>query len=368
MALILPHYIIMFSFLAVSLLQWMCSNKLNLNILFQSSSASLILFVVGMTGVISQRLIDYWLSMPIWINAVFMSFMIPLLIAAFCILQWPMMEVNSASTAVSSQLSYGQSNRPDQPKDGTSTSLLGTLYKKSRQSRCVTCYDDRYDDRRQYGGYSRTGDDRPSSWYYPRNDRYEDRYRDRDVPDYDRYSYDRYETRGGSYRRGSYGGESRGYGYDNRDDYDRRYGYGGYSEKRGYDRGEMRGYGYDSRDRYYGGGADRGVDYPRGADYPRGSDYSRGADYPRDRIYDRSRYGAGSGSYGYDRDYYDRYSPSPAYGALLDRGSNLIAVEPAKANEDGQENSEQSSSSSSSSSATASLDDNGQQNANGQSS
>uniref|UniRef100_A0A1I8NYD5 Uncharacterized protein n=1 Tax=Stomoxys calcitrans TaxID=35570 RepID=A0A1I8NYD5_STOCA len=417
------------------------------------------------------------------------------IIVALCILQWPSMHVSSASTAASNQLTYAKSSVGDQLKDASSSGLMGAIYRKSRQSRCVTCYDDRYDDRsRYYGSNSRSGssaDER--GWYYPRNDRYDDRYRGAEA-DYDRYGY---ESRG---YRGRYGGESRGYGYDNRDsEYDRRYGGGGdydrrYSEKRGYERSEMRGYGYghgggyESRDRYYGS--------------------ERGGDYSRDRGYERPRYGStgGGGGYGYDRDrdYYDRYSPrtqtgydkptsegyyygkgakddrrylpdssghrssspcgvqrpncpygppdggsrvssgpidssnhhmgvshsiynpgakhndsskgtgsgwsymreddtdrqpprvgngssgngggggvssssasnrdrnrdqqSPAYGALLDRGTNLIAVEPAKSNEGGQENHEKSQSSSSSSSSSAATDDNGQQNANGQNS
>ncbi|XP_075168671.1 uncharacterized protein LOC142240815 isoform X2 [Haematobia irritans] len=412
------------------------------------------------------------------------------LFATLCVLQWQSMQVSSASTASSSQLSYAKSSGGDQSKDGSSSGLLGAIYRKSRQSRCVTCYDDRYDDRSRYygggagaaGGYSRSGssaDER--GWYYPRNDRYDDRYRGAEG-DYDRYGY---ESRG---YRGRYGSESRGYGYDNRDiEYDRRGEYDRrYSEKRGYERGEMRGYGYgggyESRDRYYGG-------------------YERGGDYSRDRGYERPRYGSsGAGGYGYDRDYYDRYSPrmqtgyekstsggyyygkgvkedrrylpepsgyrspssspcgvqkpncpyapqdggtrvssgpidsgnhhigvphsiynpganqndsskgsssgwsymreedadrhpprgtndnsgngggvgggssssasnrdrnrdqqSPAYGALLDRGSNLIAVEPAKTSEDGQENNDKTQSSSSSSSSSSAAVDNNEQ-------
>lgn len=134
---------------------------------------------------------------------------------------------------------------------------------KSRQSRCVRCYEDRYysagdryggsdrygsSDRYgvsdRYGGYSsRAADDPRSSWYYS-YDRYDDRGatgRDRDYDRYysrdDRYAprtYDRYEGRGyDEYRRGS-----------------------------GYDRGYGSGYAaYDTRDRYY---ADRYSDSSRG--------------------------------------------------------------------------------------------------------
>ncbi|XP_037956103.1 uncharacterized protein DDB_G0287625 [Teleopsis dalmanni] len=162
-----------------------------------------------------------------------------------------------ASTAVSQpETSATQLNSNE------NSGLLGSLYRKSRQSRCVRCYEDRYgEDRGRYGsGYSsRSYDDRDrgSNWYYPSYDRYDSyysNYRDRD----DRYNprsyYDRYESRG----------------------YDR------YDDRRGsYDRGESRGEsrGYYDRDRY--------------------------GDTYRDRYYDRSR--QGSSAYGYDRDYYDRY-------------------------------------------------------------
>ncbi|KAM8714474.1 hypothetical protein ACLKA7_014580 [Drosophila subpalustris] len=149
---------------------------------------------------------------------------------------------------------------------------------KSRQSRCVRCYEDRYypsTGRDRYSGYSsRSAEDPRSSWYYS-YDRYEDRGsigRDRDRDrDYDRYysrddrysprTYDRYEGRGGydDYRRGSTYGDRGGSSY----------GYSGYSA-------------YDSRDRYYG---------------------DRYSDSSRDRYYDRSRTG-----YNYDKyDPYDRY-------------------------------------------------------------
>nr|XP_017087216.2 RNA-binding protein FUS isoform X2 [Drosophila bipectinata] len=141
--------------------------------------------------------------------------------------------------------------------------LDSVLRGKSRQSRCVRCYEDRDRDR-YYGGYSsRTGDDtRGSSWYYSgydergsSRDRDYDRYYDRYRSYYDdRYSprtYDRYEGRGyDDYRRpssyGSYDRE-RGYGYDNRDRYytDR------YSEDRYYDRSRSGYDRYDPYDRYY---------------------------------------------------------------------------------------------------------------------
>ncbi|XP_016928014.3 uncharacterized transmembrane protein DDB_G0289901 isoform X2 [Drosophila suzukii] len=167
-------------------------------------------------------------------------------------------------------------NSKDQQLATTSVGILDSVLRgKSRQSRCVRCYEDRDRDR-YYGGYSsRTGDDMrgSSAWYYSgyddrgssSRDRDYDRYSDRSRYYDDRYTprtYDRYEGRGyEDYRRGSgYGGS----------------GYGG-----SYDR--ERGYGYDNRDRYYGG--DR---------------YSEGSS--RDRYYDRSRSG------GYERyDPYDRY-------------------------------------------------------------
>ncbi|XP_043662734.1 TATA-binding protein-associated factor 2N isoform X6 [Drosophila teissieri] len=172
----------------------------------------------------------------------------------------------------------------DQQLATASVGILDSVLRgKSRQSRCVRCYEDRDRDR-YYSGYSsRTGDDtRSSAWYYSG---YDDRSRDRDYDRYydrsryyeDRYTprtYDRYEGRGyDDYRRGSgYGGSA--YGGS---------GYGG-----SYDR--ERGYGYDNRDRYYSG--DR---------------YSEGSS--RDRYYDRSRTG------GYDRyDPYDRYYSSSSYG------------------------------------------------------
>ncbi|KAH8370787.1 hypothetical protein KR093_004963, partial [Drosophila rubida] len=155
--------------------------------------------------------------------------------------------------------------------------LDSVLRGKSRQSRCVRCYEDRYyssgSDR--YGGYSsRAGDDPRSSWYYS-YDRYDDRgsSRDRDR-DYDRYygrddrysprTYDRYEGRGYDdyYRRGSY-------------DRGSSYGYGAYA-------------GYDSRDRYYG---------------------DRYSDNSRDRYYDRSRTGYSS---------YDKYDPYDRYYSRYD--------------------------------------------------
>ncbi|XP_039491267.1 keratin, type I cytoskeletal 9 isoform X1 [Drosophila santomea] len=155
----------------------------------------------------------------------------------------------------------------DQQLATASVGILDSVLRgKSRQSRCVRCYEDRDRDR-YYSGYSsRTGDDaRGSAWYYSG---YDDRSRDRDYDRYydrSRYYEDRYTPR--TYDRY----EGRGY-----DDYRRGSAYGG-----SYDR--ERGYGYDNRDRYYSG--DR---------------YSEGSS--RDRYYDRSRTG------GYDRyDPYDRY-------------------------------------------------------------
>ncbi|XP_052841994.1 LOW QUALITY PROTEIN: keratin, type I cytoskeletal 9 [Drosophila gunungcola] len=161
----------------------------------------------------------------------------------------------------------------DQQLATASVGILDSVLRgKSRQSRCVRCYEDRDRDR-YYGGYaSRSGDDmRSSAWYYTG---YDDRSSSRDR-DYDRY-YDRsrYDDRYTPRTYDRY--EGRGY-----DDYRRGSGYSG-----SYDR--ERGYGYDNRDRYYGGdrySADR---------------YSEGSS--RDRLYDRSR------SSGYDRyDPYDRY-------------------------------------------------------------
>ncbi|XP_017000173.2 uncharacterized transmembrane protein DDB_G0289901 isoform X2 [Drosophila takahashii] len=159
----------------------------------------------------------------------------------------------------------------DQQLATASVGILDSVLRgKSRQSRCVRCYEDRDRDR-YYSGYaSRTGDDMrgSSTWYYSG---YDDRSTSRDR-DYDRY-YDRSRYYDDRYSPRTYDRyEGRGY-----DDYRRGSGYGG-----SYDR--ERGYGYDNRDRYYGGG-DR---------------YSEGSS--RDRYYDRSRSG------GYDRyDPYDRY-------------------------------------------------------------
>ncbi|XP_023309673.2 probable serine/threonine-protein kinase clkA isoform X1 [Lucilia cuprina] len=245
------------------------------------------------------------------------------LIFALCVLQWPMHLVESAVSAVASNSKAAYARTDDKGQE-VSSSILGSIYHKSRQSRCVTCYEDRRygDDRsRYYGSYAaRSGDDRASSWYYSGHDRYEDRgYRGADYDRYaapvaDRYGADRYGAdRYGADRYGAdrYGADRYGadrYGADKYGGYrDDRYGarpaYDRYDTRTrvpyerpaAYDRGESRGYGYDNRDRYYG--ADRGS-----------SDY-----YGRDRYYDRPRYGAGAGAasgYGsYDRDYYDRYSP-----------------------------------------------------------
>ncbi|KAH8299699.1 hypothetical protein KR044_004860, partial [Drosophila immigrans] len=160
--------------------------------------------------------------------------------------------------------------------------LDSVLRGKSRQSRCVRCYEDRYyssgSDR--YGGYSsRAAEDPRSSWYYS-YDRYDDRSSDRDRDrgrDYDRYygrddrysprTYDRYEGRGYDdyYRRGS--------------SYDRGSSYAGSYA------------GYDTRDRYYG---------------------DRYSDSSRDRYYDRSRTGYNS----YDK--YDKYDPYDRYYSRYD--------------------------------------------------
>ncbi|KAH8367085.1 hypothetical protein KR084_000507, partial [Drosophila pseudotakahashii] len=186
----------------------------------------------------------------------------------------------------------------DQQLATASVGILDSVLRgKSRQSRCVRCYEDRDRDR-YYSGYaSRTGDDMrgSSTWYYSG---YDDRSTSRDR-DYDRY-YDRSRYYDDRYTPRTYDRyEGRGY-----DDYRRGSGYGGSGS---YDR--ERGYGYDNRDRYYGGG-DR---------YSEGS--SRGTFncslfyikiiFPyyiyvfvsiSDRYYDRSRSG------GYDRyDPYDRY-------------------------------------------------------------
>ncbi|KAM7343843.1 uncharacterized protein ACRADG_010754 isoform 2-T2 [Cochliomyia hominivorax] len=226
------------------------------------------------------------------------------LIVALCLVE----SVISAA-AVNSKSAYA---RTDDKGQEVSSSILSSIYHKSRQSRCVTCYEDRRygDDRNRYfgGGYAaRSGDDRTSSWYYSSYDRYDDRgYRGSDYDRYgstDRYAADRYAT--DRYATDRYATDryvSDRYGADRYPAADR---YSGYRDDRygsrphydrydtrnrspyerpvaGYDRGESRGYGYDNRDRYYGA-----------------SDY-----YGRDRYYDRPRYGGVSG--GYDREY-DRY-------------------------------------------------------------
>ncbi|XP_020800975.1 eukaryotic translation initiation factor 4B isoform X6 [Drosophila serrata] len=194
-------------------------------------------------------------------------------------------------------------NSKDQQLATAGVGVLDSVLRgKSRQSRCVRCYEDRDRDR-YYGGYSsRTGDDmRSSAWYYSGYDdrsssrggdrdydRYYDRYRNYYDDRYSPRTYDRYEGRGyDDYRRGSYGGSGaydrdRGYGYDNRE-----------------------------RDRYYG---DR---------------YNEGSS--RDRYYDRSRSN-------YDRyDPYDRYYSSSSYGGrprplgvsyLLERDSDAASDGP----------------------------------------
>ncbi|XP_017037050.1 keratin, type I cytoskeletal 9 isoform X3 [Drosophila kikkawai] len=166
-------------------------------------------------------------------------------------------------------------NPKDQQLATASVGVLDSVLRgKSRQSRCVRCYEDRDRDR-YYGGYSsRTGDDmRSSAWYYSGYDdrssssrggdrdydRYYDRYRNYYDDLYSPRTYDRYEGRGyDDYRRGSYGGagsydRDRGYGYDNRER-DRYYGdrYSeGSSRDRYYDRSRSNYDRYDPYDRYY---------------------------------------------------------------------------------------------------------------------
>ncbi|XP_020800974.1 RNA-binding motif protein, X-linked-like-2 isoform X5 [Drosophila serrata] len=165
-------------------------------------------------------------------------------------------------------------NSKDQQLATAGVGVLDSVLRgKSRQSRCVRCYEDRDRDR-YYGGYSsRTGDDmRSSAWYYSGYDdrsssrggdrdydRYYDRYRNYYDDRYSPRTYDRYEGRGyDDYRRGSYGGSGaydrdRGYGYDNRER-DRYYGdrYNeGSSRDRYYDRSRSNYDRYDPYDRYY---------------------------------------------------------------------------------------------------------------------
>uniref|UniRef100_A0A0A1X6D9 RNA-binding protein FUS n=1 Tax=Zeugodacus cucurbitae TaxID=28588 RepID=A0A0A1X6D9_ZEUCU len=217
----------------------------------------------------------------------------------------------TTSNAQSSVVQLYDSNRGENAAAAPAESVLGSIYRKSRQSRCVRCYEDRYgDDRSRYYGTSGYSSHSADNWYYP-YDRYDDRYRsedryrteDRYRPDYDRYS-------SSSSMASSY--------YRDRDD---RLG------SRTYDRYDTRGY-----DRY-----DR-----RG-----GYEQDRYGDYSRDRYYERPRGGAS-----YDRDYYDRstssrydyrnYRPydetySSAYGSrpprplggsyLFDRDSNTVGDE-----------------------------------------
>ncbi|XP_011182240.2 ATP-dependent RNA helicase ddx23 isoform X1 [Zeugodacus cucurbitae] len=175
----------------------------------------------------------------------------------------------TTSNAQSSVVQLYDSNRGENAAAAPAESVLGSIYRKSRQSRCVRCYEDRYgDDRSRYYGTSGYSSHSADNWYYP-YDRYDDRYRsedryrteDRYRPDYDRYS-------SSSSMASSY--------YRDRDD---RLG------SRTYDRYDTRGY-----DRY-----DR-----RG-----GYEQDRYGDYSRDRYYERPRGGAS-----YDRDYYDRSTSS----------------------------------------------------------
>ncbi|XP_037715143.1 glycine-rich RNA-binding protein RZ1C isoform X2 [Drosophila subpulchrella] len=190
-------------------------------------------------------------------------------------------------SAVTGPEARSSGNSKDQQLATASVGIIDSVLRgKSRQSRCVRCYEDRDRDR-YYSGYSsRTGDDMrgSSAWYYSGYDDRSSSSRDRD---YDRY-YDRSRYYDDRYTPRTYDRyEGRGY-----EDYRRGSGYGG-----SYDR--ERGYGYDNRDRYYGG--DR---YSEGSSRDR---YSEGSS--RDRYYDRFRSG------GYERyDPYDRYYSSSSYG------------------------------------------------------
>ncbi|XP_017054400.1 RNA-binding protein FUS isoform X5 [Drosophila ficusphila] len=182
----------------------------------------------------------------------------------------------------------------DQQLATASVGILDSVLRgKSRQSRCVRCYEDRDRDR-YYGGYSsRSGDDsRSSAWYYSgyddrssSRDRDYDRYYDRSRYYDDRYTprtYDRYEGRGyDDYRRGSgYGGSydrDRGYGYDNRDRYYDRYNEGS-SRDRYYDRSRSSYDRYDPYDRYYSSSSYGGRPRPLGVSYL----LERDADTPSD--------------------------------------------------------------------------------------
>ncbi|XP_055920701.1 WW domain-containing adapter protein with coiled-coil homolog isoform X2 [Eupeodes corollae] len=241
--------------------------------------------------------------------------LITLLLLA-CPTNWALSMTSSDSLLVSSKSPLSSSNTKDSApapaSSSTAAATLGDLYRKSRQSRCVRCYDDRYGDdyeRNRYnsgpsggagsirgpgpgpippsGGYSsypsRTYDERPGNWYYPRetNERYDEsrvgysgsggggsgRENDRNEDRYNTRTYDRYE----------------------RDRYDSRY-----SHERSPSETRAYGHGYESRDRYYPG--DRSNDYYRGDRY---SDRSRGSSSGSDgSIYDR---------YGQDDRYLSRY-------------------------------------------------------------
>lgn len=130
-------------------------------------------------------------------------------------LQWSLGTAESATTdsASNSNAAYAATDGKGQE---VSSSILGSIYHKSRQSRCVTCYEDRLvrmalflnkikqldfpyhffrrygDDRSRYYSSSpaRSGDDRTGGTYYSGYDRYDDRgYRG---SEYDRYGADRY--------------------------------------------------------------------------------------------------------------------------------------------------------------------------------
>ncbi|XP_055858895.1 uncharacterized protein LOC129921191 [Episyrphus balteatus] len=141
---------------------------------------------------------------------------------------WALSMTSSDSLSVSSKLPLSSNSNTKEPSSSSSAAAtLGDLYRKSRQSRCARCYDDRYGDdyeRTRYNsgsggrggggggapsGYSnypsRTYDERPPSggnWYYPRetNDRYDEsrvgygggRENDRYYYPYNGHYYERY--------------------------------------------------------------------------------------------------------------------------------------------------------------------------------
>ncbi|XP_055380269.1 probable serine/threonine-protein kinase clkA isoform X2 [Condylostylus longicornis] len=156
-------------------------------------------------------------------------------------------------------------------------SVLGSIYRNTRQARCYRCYEEGYsryydDGRGHYNPSSRSyssnyGDDRNSNWYTGSYERYDDRARYYD----DRYS-DRHQQRNDYYNSDRYRYNDRTY-----DKYER------YNSNR-----------YD-RDRYYPSRTYDRYDRPREYD-------DRNNGYGRDRYYDRydNRY--------LERD--DRYPPS----------------------------------------------------------